>query len=69
MDLRKIQGLVTRERVTEFLESLGIDPVDVAEVRMYPNRLILTRYLNNPDGTRQLDSLGPRTAETYFTIN
>lgn len=69
MDLRKTQELITRDVVTQFLEAVGIEPADVAEVRIYPNRLILTRYLTNPDGSRQLDHLGPKTAETYFNID
>lgn len=69
MDLRKTQELVTRSLVTDFLSAMGIDPNDVAEIRIYPNRLILTRYLNNPDGSRMLDHLGPKTAETYFNID
>lgn len=69
LDLKKVQELVTRDRVHAFLHDLGIDPVDVAEVRMYPNRLILTRYQTNEDGTRRVDHLGPKTMETYFRID
>jgi hypothetical protein len=68
IDLKKVQERVTRDRVNAFLTDLGIDPEDVAEVRMYPNRLILTRYQTNEDGTRRVDHLGPRTMETYFNI-
>jgi hypothetical protein len=69
LDLRKVQERITRERVHAFLADLGIDPVDVAEIRMYPNRLILTRYQTNEDGTRRVDHLGPKTMETYFHID
>lgn len=69
LDLRKVQERITRERVTAFLSGLGLDPRDIAEIRLYPNRMILTRYLNNPDGSRMIDHLGPKVAETYFTID
>lgn len=69
LDLRKVQERITRDRVTAFLTDLGIDPKDVAEVRLYPNRLILTRYQVDSDGSRVCDHLGPKVAETYFTID
>lgn len=64
----KMQEKVTRERMTGFLAELGIDPKEVAEIRIYPDRLILTRYLFHEDGRMMLDHIGPRTAETYFHI-
>ncbi len=69
MDLRKTQELITRDVVVAFLDAVGIPPDDVAEIRIYPNRLILTRYVTNADGSRQVDHLGPKTAETYFNID
>lgn len=68
MDLNRIQKAMKREAINGFLESLGIDVADVCEVMINPNRMIITRYLNNDDGTRQLDHLGPRTVESHFNI-
>jgi hypothetical protein len=69
INLQKIQERLTRDRMDAFLLDLGIEPNDVAEIRIYPGRLILTRYQTNEDGSRKVDHLGPRTMETYFHID
>lgn len=69
INFQKIQERLTRARMVAFLEELGIDPNEIAEIRIYPNRMILTRYVTNENGARVLDHLGPKTAETYFHID
>lgn len=68
MDLNKIQKAMTRDKVVGFLESLGIDPKEVCQVIVWPNRVILERYVVNENGARVLDHLGPKTVESHFTI-
>lgn len=68
MDLNKVQKSMTRDAVVGFLESLGIDPRDVCELRIYPNRVILSRYINDDNGRRILDHLGPKTVESHFSV-
>lgn len=69
INFQKIQERLTRARMCAFLEDLGINPDDVAEIRIYPNRMILTRYVTTDSGQRVLDHLGPKTMETYFHID
>lgn len=68
MDLHKVQKSMTRERVQAFLTSVEMDPAEVAAVRIYPNRVVVERFLFTPDGKMQLDHLGPRTTESHFNI-
>jgi hypothetical protein len=67
-DFVKVQETLTRGYMKGFLDGLGIDPAEVCEIRIYPNRMVLVRYIIKEDGTLELDAVGPRTVETYFSI-
>lgn len=59
---------MTRDAINGFLESLGMDPTEIVEVDINPNRVIVTRYIFDEHGKLLLDHLGPRTAESHFNI-
>lgn len=69
MDLTKVQKAMTRERINGFLESLGMDPTEIVEVDINPNRVVVTRFIFDDNGKLLLDHLGPRTAESHFNIH
>ncbi len=67
-DFARVNEKLTLSYVQAFLEGLGIDPNEVASFEVLPHRLIVTRFIVDENGRRQLDHLGPRTVESHFHI-
>ncbi len=64
----KAEATLTREYVHDFLEGLGLNPDEIQKIEIFPQRMIITRFLRHADGRMILDHLGPRVVETHITI-